>query len=363
MRQMISSQSKQRSEQTSSAYSLILEMLKETEKVKFKSSSFIFVSDFSIKQTLAKMNKIIPIILIVFLSLVSCHEPTEEEVYAPDFSAEQPHMETTYIFGILPSGNPSMAHEIFSPMMNYLNENIDNVRFVVETSRIYAEFDEKVAARKFHFTLSNSYQTTMGIDNGYHVFAKMAGDEDFRGIIVVRKDSDIKNVSDLKGHTLSFPAPTALAGAMMPLFYLQTHGLDVKEDVTIKFVGSQESSILNVYIGNVKAGGTWPMAWRAFTKERPELLDELKVIWRTENLPNAGLLARNDVPSDIVEQVRTLMLKMHLFPEGRQWLKPLALSQWESAEDKTYDPVRDFIKMYRDVVISSDSLWEDSNEQ
>ena len=81
-----------------------------------------------------------------------------------------------------------MAHEIFSPMMNYLNENIDNVRFVVETSRIYSEFDEKVAARKFHFTLSNSYQTTMGIDNGYHVFAKMAGDEDFRGIIVVRKD-------------------------------------------------------------------------------------------------------------------------------------------------------------------------------
>jgi len=44
-------------------------------------------------------------------------------------------------------------------MMNYLNENIDDVRFVVETSRIYAEFDEKVAARKFHFTLSNSYQT------------------------------------------------------------------------------------------------------------------------------------------------------------------------------------------------------------
>jgi len=50
MRQMISSQSKQRSEQTSSAYSLILEMLKETEKVLILTFSVVTVGVLPLKQ-------------------------------------------------------------------------------------------------------------------------------------------------------------------------------------------------------------------------------------------------------------------------------------------------------------------------
>jgi len=70
----------------------------------------------------------------------------------------------------------------------------------------------------------------------------MGDDENFRGIILVRKDSAIENVADLKGKAVSYPAPTALAAAMMPQYYLQTHGLDVMNDLDNRYVGSQASS-------------------------------------------------------------------------------------------------------------------------
>jgi phosphonate transport system substrate-binding protein len=42
----------------------------------------------------------------------------------------------------------------------------------------------------------------------------MAGDaDDFKGIFIVRKDTDIKVPAQLKGKRVSYPAPSALAAA------------------------------------------------------------------------------------------------------------------------------------------------------
>ncbi len=45
----------------------------------------------------------------------------------------------------------------------------------------------------------------------------MSDDNNFRGIILVRKDSGIKKLTDLKGKAESFPTPTALAAGRSEL--------------------------------------------------------------------------------------------------------------------------------------------------
>ena len=97
----------------------------------------------------------------------------------------------------------------------------------------------------------------------------MGNDEMFRGIILVRKDSGIRKVTDLKGKKVSYPAPTALAATMMPQYYLHTHGIDVNRDIENLYVGSQESSIMNVLRGHVAAGATWSVPWKIFQQENP----------------------------------------------------------------------------------------------
>lgn len=86
----------------------------------------------------------------------------------------------------------------------------------------------------------------------------MGDDDNFRGIILVRKDSGIKSVKDLVGKNISYPAPTALAATMMPQWYLHIHGINIHTDITNSYVGSQESSIMNVFLGKSAAGATWP---------------------------------------------------------------------------------------------------------
>ncbi|RWX52187.1 phosphonate transport system substrate-binding protein [Candidatus Electrothrix marina] len=282
---------------------------------------------------------------MIFLGclLLSACSDREEKTYLPEFSTTPPIMDTEYIFGVHPLHNPQRLFEVFGPMMEYLSKNITGTSFRLEASRNYAAFDEKLYARKFHFALPNPFQTVNAVDKGYKVFGKMGDDQNFRGIILVRKDSGIKKVTDLKGKAVSYPAPTALAASMMPQYYLQTHGVDVMTELDNRYVGSQESSIMNVFLGQTQAAATWPPPWKALSAERPELAEQLKVIWRTEPLLNNGLVVLPDVPDNIIRQVIKLLTTLHTHEQGRRILKPMELSGYESADDDTYLPVRDFL--------------------
>jgi len=288
--------------------------------------------------------------LIFLLLTLSACDSTQQD-YTPQFS-NQPIQKITqeYIFGIHPLHNPKRLHEIFSPIADYLTQNIPNARFKIEASRNYAAYDEKLYNRQFHFALPNPFQTVNALQLGYSVFGKMSDDENFRGIILVRKDSGIKDVTDLKGQAISFPAPTALAATMMPQYYLQTHGLDIMKDIDIRYVGSQESSIMNVMLGDTIAGATWPPPWRALSKERPKLAKELKVIWQTSPLPNNGLIVRDDVDSNIAKQVKERLLALHNHEDGTRWLKKMELSQFETATNQTYQPVIEFLSIFHKTV-------------
>lgn len=287
-------------------------------------------------------------VLMLLTGLTGCSE--EQTPESPQFMDAPMHQIEVYRFGIHPLHNPGRLHEIFGPLVDYINAHVDGVVFKVEASRNYAAYDQKLAAGEFHFSLPNPYQAVVSLDHGYRVFGKMGDDENFRGIILVRKDGGIDKVEDLKGKPVSYPAPTALAATMLPQFYLHGQGLDVIKDVDNRYVGSQESSIMNVYLGHTVAGATWPPPWRALVKERPQLAEELEIKWQTQTLPNNALVVRKDIPQEIVDQVAELLFNLHTHEAGRQILERMELSRFEPASDMTYLSVRDFIQEFTNKI-------------
>ena len=281
--------------------------------------------------------------------LLAC-DPRKKESYTPVYASMPAGKRAVLIFGVLPMYNPHRLYETFGPLVEYLDRHVPDITITLEASRSYEEYEKKLASRHFAFALSNPYQTINSLQYGYRVFAKMGEDDKFRGLIIVRKDSSINTVADLKGKIISFPAPTGLAATMMPLYYLHTHGLDVNQDIKRLFSGSLESSIMNVYLGKSAAGGTWLPAWQAFVERNPQIAAEFEVKWETPSLLNNGLVARDDVPQEIVDKVQSLLLALPTHEEGRQLLAALPLTRFESATDATYQPVRDFVKKYFEAV-------------
>lgn len=266
--------------------------------------------------------------------------------YEPSFSRQAPADVKEYVVGIHPLHNPQRLMETYGPILDHIDAVIPGVHFRLEASRNYEEFDKKLYTGHFDFAMPNPYQTVLSLKHGYRLFGKMGDDSNFRGIILVRKDSGISAVGDLKGKKVAYPAVTALAATMMPQYYLHTHGIDVNRDIENLYVGSQESSIMNVLRGHVAAGATWPLPWLTFSAEHPDEASQLEVKWQTETLPNNGWVARQDVPPALVSQFATALFALKDSAEGRKMLGRLPISCFEPASDATYAPVREYLEAF-----------------
>lgn len=253
---------------------------------------------------------------------------------------------TVLRFAVHPSHNPSKMMQDYQPLIDHLNASIPGVQFEVEASRDYQEYERKIDARGPEFLLPNPWQSLEAMKVGYEIIAMAGEARDFKGLIIVRRDSGIREVADLRGKTLAYPSPTALAACIMPQWFLHTRGLDVNHDITNRYVGSQESAIMNAYLGVTTAGVTWPPPWRAFQAAHPAEAAQLLVIWETEPLINNSVMVRKDMAADLRERVRTLLVELDRTPAGRRILAGMETKHFLPANDADYDVVRRFVARF-----------------
>ena len=252
-----------------------------------------------------------------------------------------------YRFAVHPLHNPQLLAEAYQPLVDHLNQALSKARIAakieLEASRDYQAYEEKFRARAPAILLPNPWQTLQAMKVGYHVIA-MAGDaEDFKGIFIVRKDSGIKTPADLKGKTVSYPSPTALAACIMPQYYLHQNGIDVNRDIQNAYVGSQESSIMNAYLGQSAAGVTWPPPWRLFQRDHPAEAAQLELIWETPPLMNNSVMLRDDVPAAVGDVMRKALLDLAQAPAGQKILAGMSTARFHAADNASYAKVRDYI--------------------
>lgn len=287
------------------------------------------------------------IILISFL-LQACEQ--NSETYQPTFTTDNQNQQKTYILGIHPLHNPQKLFEVFNPLVEYLSkETGTNIK--VEASKDYPSYDKKLASEAFDFGLPNPFQTINSFNYHYEVINQVGSTDLFRGTILVRKDSDINAIEDLKGKSIAYPAPTALAATMMPQYFLQTNGLNLKTDTKTHYVGSQESSMMNVYLKKTAAAATWPIPWIDLQKNKPKIASQLKVAWQTSTLPNNSFTYhKNKVPKELANKIRNLLANLHTHAEGIQLLKRMNIEQIHLASNQTYQPVVEFVKNFKQVI-------------
>lgn len=280
--------------------------------------------------------------------LAACGKPAEKNtaqgpVYAP---APAQNGQTVWRFAVHPLHNPGKLISSYQPLIAHLNASIPEARFALETSRDYQDYERKIRTGTLGFLLPNPWQTLEAMKVGYEVIAMAGVPGDFKGVIVVRKDSRLKEVGDLRGLAVSYPAPTAVAACLLPQWFFHEKGLDVNRGIVNRYVGSQESSIMSVYLGESAAGCTWPPPWRAFQREHPEEASQLRVIWETPSLVNNSVMVHKSVPPAVRQQLRRLLVELDRTPAGRAILAGIETERFLPASDADYEPVRRFVTRF-----------------
>ena len=168
----------------------------------------------------------------------------------------------------------------------------------------------------------------------------------YKSQILVKSDSGIKSLADLKGKKFAFVDPISASGYLFPtLLVKQKTGSEPKAffSQTI-FAGGHDKAALAVYSGQVDGAATF-IDVRTNAGMPADILQKTTVIDSAGPIPNDGVAVAKTFPKEIIDQVTTALIN-YCGGDGKAQCK--SLFNWEGLQkvDATfYDPVRDAAKL------------------
>jgi len=235
-------------------------------------------------------------------------------------------------FGVVPQQNASKLARIWRPILSYLNQQT-GLKFQFKTAPSIPVFEERLAAGGYDIAYMNPYHyTEFSKRPGYRAFAK-AKDKSIRGIVVVHKNSNINQLTDLHQMTVAFPAPAAFAATILPRAEFSAATIDINP----KYVSSHDSVYIAIARGIYPAGGG---VIRTLNAAGPEIRNQLKVLWTSLPYTSHPLAAHPRLSADNIVKIKDVLAEMENSEEGRLLLKPLGWKGVTQAEDKQWDDVR-----------------------
>ncbi|MBI1423876.1 MAG: PhnD/SsuA/transferrin family substrate-binding protein [Gammaproteobacteria bacterium] len=236
-----------------------------------------------------------------------------------------------YKFGIVPQSSGSKLAQLWTPILDYLREK-SGLDLEFATTRNIPTFEKRLEENKYDFAYMNPYQyTEMHNKSGYNAFAK-AKDKRLQGIIVVEKNSQYRDLKDLAGQELAFPA-NAFAATLVPIAYFKSLGISI----TPRYVASHDTVYRNVAKGRYPAGGG---VMRTFNNTNKAVHDNLRILWTSGEYTSHAFAASPRVPADVVARLQQAMLNMDKDPQGQALLKSLRLKGIENGQDNDWNDVR-----------------------
>lgn len=235
-------------------------------------------------------------------------------------------------FGIVPQQSAKKLARLWTPIFKYLSEKSgESIRF--STAQDIPTFEKRLVAGEYDIAYMNPYHYTVFHQvPGYQAVARQK-DKRIKGIMVVRKDSPLTELSELNDHKLAFPSPAAFAASVIPRAKMELQGVQF----TPQYVSSHDSVYLGVVRGFFPAGGG---VMRTLNNTAPEVRDQLRVLWTTPTYTPHAIAVHPRLSAETVEKLKQALLSMNEDPRGQALLKSINFKGVELAENADWDDVR-----------------------
>ena len=160
----------------------------------------------------------------------------------------------------------------------------------------------------------------------------------YRGIVFVRTDSGITNIAGLRGRSFAFGDRTSTSGYLYPASMMKQVGIDPNADV--KGVNMSGPATVLAVFNRQADGGAYFEGGIELALNKPSDQKQLRVIARTDPLPNGMMVARGDLPPAELAALRKAFVDVNTDPVGRASLRDYQCDKWVPANDHFFDSVR-----------------------
>ena len=147
----------------------------------------------------------------------------------------------------------------------------------------------------------------------------------YYSVMVVRADSGIKTLADMKGHSLAWADPNSTSGYLIPSATLKTLGIKLDDGAYFSrtgFSGGHEQGVVAVLNKQYDAAVTWTSgqgeisegysrgALRSMVDHNMLNMADIAIIWRSGKIPNGPWAVRSVLPADVKTSFADFLLAL-----------------------------------------------------
>jgi ABC-type phosphate/phosphonate transport system substrate-binding protein len=186
-------------------------------------------------------------------------------------------------------------------------------------------------------------------------------DRDLTSVVVVRSDSGIVDVGDLKGKHVAVGASDSPQATLIPLNHIASAGLAAGADFDVVWfdklvgkhgdhIGGERDAIRALMRDHVEAAciidGNYPL----FIREATIPLGATKILATTSAYDHCNFTVLDGAPSQLVERFRRLLLGMsYTDAEVRPLLDMEGLKQWQPGRTSGYALLEEAVDRFRTI--------------
>lgn len=157
-----------------------------------------------------------------------------------------------------------------------------------------------------------------------------------KGEIIVRQDSPLHTLAELKGKRFAFADANSTMGSVLPQKMLAQAGIPLTGLAGYKFIEGHENVAMAVLGGDYDAGAVKEETFQKYAPKGLRALAHLPEVYDHVFVTSARL------PAVLVESLRSLLLKLNDSPEGRAIMASIHphMTALVSPQDSEYDKLR-----------------------
>ncbi|MDH4162139.1 MAG: phosphate/phosphite/phosphonate ABC transporter substrate-binding protein [Nitrospirota bacterium] len=219
--------------------------------------------------------------------------------------------------GVHPYLSASEVVKRYTPLAEYLAREIKHP-VSVEVSSTYGNHIQKIGqgALDIAFMGPGSYVILTSQYGKRPILAAFRTKEGkvFHGHIMVRKDSPITTLGQLKGKRFVFGDRDSTMSHVVPRHLLLKNGVDVKQLGSVSFVANHDNIALGILAGTFDAGAVKEEVFLNYQSQG------LRSLARTQPIMDHIFIARTGLPKDLVQALGKALIHITDTAEGKKIL-------------------------------------------
>lgn len=256
------------------------------------------------------------------------------------------HAEEALSLGVFPRRNAEITSHMFTPLVKHLSEEL-GVSIKLEISKDFESFWEAVTNKKYDIVHFNQYHYIKSAKAlSYSVILKNEefGDDKIANALIVRNDSNINSVADLKDKKIVFGGgPSAMVSYIMNTHLLRKAGLN-KGDYQVDYAISPPNAVFASYYGHADASGASNVALQLPVVSQQIDTKELKYLITGKNLAQLPWAVNSSMSFELRHKIQTILSTLNTTSNGQFILKNAGLTDLNITTDDEYDEHRKITK-------------------